>query len=122
MYENFCGYSDQVRDFYHVYSDGKLSSSIFIQPEDFIKAINLIPQYAIKNNLKVLAYTVTGTHLHMMLRGPYSVVQTFMSEYKSMILRYFFFYWKEDKDRYVSYVGERDGNFCTGKENHLLYP
>lgn len=89
MYDNFSGYSDQVRDFYHVYSDGKLSSSIFIQPEDFIKAINLIPQYAIKNNLKVLAYTVTGTHLHMMLQGPYRVVQTFMSEYKSMILRYF---------------------------------
>ena len=81
--------NDQVSDFYHVYSDGKLSSSTFIQPEDFIKAINLIPQYAIKNSLKVLAYTFTSTHLHLMLQGPHPSIQNFIIEYKSVILRYF---------------------------------
>lgn len=88
MNDNYSGYSDQVSDFFHVYSDGKLSSSIFIDPEDFIKAINLIPQYALKNDLKVLAYTVTGTHLHMMLKGPNRSIKYFISDYKSMILRY----------------------------------
>ena len=88
MNDNYSGYSDQVSDFYHVYSDGKLSSSIFIDPEDFIKAINLIPQYALKNDLKVLAYTVTGTHLHMMLKGLNHSIKNFISEYKFMILRY----------------------------------
>lgn len=88
MNDNYSGYSDQVGDFYHVYSDGKLSSSIFIDTEDFIKAINLIPQYALKNDIKVLAYTVTGTHLHMMLKGPNRSIKYFISDYKSMILRY----------------------------------
>lgn len=88
MNDNYSGYSDQVSDFHHVYSDGKLSSSIFIDPEDFIKAINLIPQYALKNDLKVLAYTVTGTHLHMMLKGLNHSIKNFISEYKFMILRY----------------------------------
>ena len=121
MYENFCGYSDQVRDFYHVYSDGKLSSSIFIQPEDFIKAINLIPQYAIKNNLKVLAYTVTGTHLHMMLQGSYRVVQTFMSEYKSMILRYFSSIGRKTRsDMFLMSAKEMETSAQV--KNHLLYP
>ena len=76
-----------IKNFWHVYSDGKQADIPFYSDEDKIFAINAIAIAALYANVKALCVNVNDTHLHVIVFGENG--ELFTAELKKRLMRYF---------------------------------
>lgn len=76
--------------FWHLYTDGNLTSIIFTSKADFKVGMNLIAVSAIRHpNVKVYTFTLMNNHVHIIASGVQEECLKFFEYFKSKLQRYF---------------------------------
>lgn len=74
--------------YYHVYTKGLESDTIFREDADYITGMNYVAILHFKLCVSVLAFVLMSNHFHFILRGSKSDVDDFITLYKDMVSRY----------------------------------
>jgi REP element-mobilizing transposase RayT len=84
--------------FWHLYTPGNLTSIIFSGEEDFIFAMNLIAQTAVRYpEIKIYTFEIMNNHLHLILSGAEAVCHLMFNMIKERLGRYL-----RNKNRYIN--------------------
>ena len=79
---------EAVKDYWHVYSDGKRTDIPFLTDEDKIYARNSVAICAFQCGVTVLAVTINDTHLHAMVRAPEERAGRFKESLRNRLYSY----------------------------------
>lgn len=72
----------EVKNFWHVYSNGECSDLLFHQEENLIFSMNQLAILTHERGIDVLEFSFMDTHFHLILHGEEALVKSFMAYYK----------------------------------------
>lgn len=74
--------------YYHVYTKGLESDTIFRDDADYITGMNYMAILHFKSCVSVLAFVLMSNHFHFILHGSMTDIRAFITLYKDMVSRY----------------------------------
>lgn len=74
--------------FYHLTSDGALTPKFILLPIDYPAVFNLIAVCAAYANVRVVAFCIEDTHLHILLEGDYAECYAFIIMFERSYIRH----------------------------------
>lgn len=82
-------YNTQPSGFYHIHSSGEKASRFIISNDDFEAAFNLIGVCAAEfRQIRILAFSLEDTHLHMLAHGQKPDCEAFTNNFKRIYTRH----------------------------------
>ena len=79
------GESIKVRNCWHFYTDGNHLDFLFNDDEDFIDGMNRLFLVATRHRIVILAFSLMGTHIHLVLWGKLNECEKFVFQYLKLI-------------------------------------
>jgi len=74
--------------YFHIYSDGKVSGTIFKDDEDFIYAKNLLAICSFSNHIILLSFALMDTHFHLVAECNPLNCDKFITQFKQRLINY----------------------------------
>lgn len=87
MYDTYRNDFQLVKDFYHIYSDGRNVTVLFSDESDYIFGVNRLAICSISYNVEILCFALMESHFHTVVRGSKDNCQKFADECKRIFTR-----------------------------------
>jgi len=88
--ERYCQTTfDNSGKWFHLYTNGKETSSFLLDDDDFRFCINLLARCAIVcQGMKIVAFAIMDNHIHIVVSGDKSIIEDFFKSYRRRLSVY----------------------------------